>query len=236
MSQENRRRSSDNAGGTGTRITGGLLIISAVAAAGTIIGAMIADSDSRILFRYVAMASATLVFALAGLYAVRSDRSSSDVWRSRLGGSRATGVRDWVNETLAFNDFVGELRRELARSRRSDRPCSVLSIRPGSVDGFDDNTVQMFTLDRVSTILRATDLIAHAPAVPGVVALLPETGGEGAGIAAERLRRQTAEYRMRRGDSTTAPLNVDITAASYPDDGSDADRLLERLGLQITAE
>jgi hypothetical protein len=227
------RRSSDHTGGTGARLAGGLLIISALAAVGTTVGAVTADPDSRILFRYLAFASALMVFAMAGLYAVRGERGSSDVWRSRLGGRRATAPRDWINQTLAFEDFIEELRRELARARRNDRPCSVLSIRPGSVAGFDDRTVQMFTLDRVSTTFRETDLIAHAPTVPGVFVMLLETNGEGAGIAAERLRRQTADFQMRRGDSTASPLAVQVAAASYPDDGSDANTLLERLGVEL---
>ena len=231
--QAQRRRSSDHADETGARLIGGLLVISAVAAVGTIVGAVTADPNSRVLFRYLAFASALMVFATAGLYAVRSERGSSDVWRNRLGGGRAAAPRDWINQTLAFEDFAEELRRELARSRRNDRPCSILSIRPGSVAGFDDRTVQMFTLDRVSTTFRTTDLIAHAPVVPGVFVMLPETDGEGAGVAAERLRRQTADYQMRRGDNTASPLAVQVAAASYPDDGSDVDKLLERLGVEL---
>ncbi len=138
-------------------------------------------------------------------------------------GSLVGGVSDAVESALyglrarPLEQALPELRSELARSRRYDRPLSLLVIRPISFQGdLDDGTLGWLRLTSLlADGIRETDLLLQTSGKFVVVS--PETGESELAIVRHRL----AESMKRSG------LQADIGSASFPTDGTSLETLIE---------
>ena len=138
------------------------------------------------------------------------------------------------SQSLLFDGayFEKRLREEVARGRRYDRRFSVVFVSIDQLSAFaaahgsqqKDRALRQFGR-LLDATFRTADPVAHVGgSLFGV--LLPETVGESAAMAAEKLRGKTqAEpFATAEGDQP-ARLTVSIGLASYPGDGGTPDAL-----------
>ena len=161
-----------------------------------------------------------------------------------IGGLVVSHMRDRVNELVArltdaarTDPLTGLLNRraleelfdvELERSRRSERPLSVIV---GDLDGFKavndrlghqagDAALQTLA-EELGRWKRRIDMAARLGGEEFAL-LLPETDERGAFLVAERLRRAT----QRKFADGPHPLTISFGVATFPDHGDDADMVL----------
>ncbi len=129
--------------------------------------------------------------------------------------------------------FARILRSELWRSRRTQRPLSLLVIeftdenalrRQTQVSSGVDSSVWQ---DYAQTICRAVRGGDHVGLLPGgsLCVLLAETAPEAAKVARERLVK-LIEKDLQRSAAQGASVLVDTAIVSFPRDGKDLDELL----------
>lgn len=144
--------------------------------------------------------------------------------------ARFEHAMDRVTGLWRYADFRQRLLEEMERAGRHQTSLSLLRI---DVDGFgainrqighraaDDLLADLSTIARAS--LRATDVAARIG--PDEIALiLPETGTEGARVAAENLRKRVEEQPFRAGDETLR-VTVSCGGTEVTPDYSDEDAL-----------
>jgi diguanylate cyclase (GGDEF)-like protein len=88
------------------------------------------------------------------------------------------------------------------------------------------NRLLQHSVDSVRAQLRSTDVLARYGG-DEFIALLPETGAQGAREVAERIRRSVETGGLRVRDCIV-PTTVSVGVASYPDDGVDIHLLLDK--------
>jgi GGDEF domain-containing protein len=119
-----------------------------------------------------------------------------------------------------------QLRRECTRARDCGQRLSVLVGSIELAPTADDRSSPAPALGTIANDLdkwtRRADSVAHLDASVFVV-LLPDTGRAGAALAAKRLARTIHRYL----DDQSRPGTVNFSHATYPDDGSDPDRLFD---------
>ncbi len=138
--------------------------------------------------------------------------------------ARHQADRDPVTGLLNHRAFHECLDREFNRARRAGRSFSVVMM---DLDGFKlfNDTYGHPTGDRVlrevtaliSGILRVSDLLGRYGG-DEFVALLPETGAEGAKSLAERIRHAIAEHGFAPSDGPAVPIRLSLGFATYPQD------------------
>jgi diguanylate cyclase (GGDEF)-like protein len=135
---------------------------------------------------------------------------------------------------------AGTLEYEIDRARRTERPLSLLAIRPDELDFLAAAGGEAFSrlidlLDEaIEATLRTIDVVSRAGAARFEV-VLPETGPEGARTVAERIRLRIDSTRPELSPGRPVGISVSIGVAVYPADGSDdvelaaaADRAMNR--------
>jgi len=139
----------------------------------------------------------------------------------------AWAVDPWADELPGATRLTaGTLDYEIERARRSDRPLTVLAIRPDDLDflaaaGEEQLTHLLDLLDEaIEATVRAIDVVAR-PAQARFQVVLPETGPEGARTVAERIRLQIDSTRPELAPGRPVGVSVSIGVASYPADGTD---------------
>ncbi|MEK6673066.1 MAG: sensor domain-containing diguanylate cyclase [Nitrospirota bacterium] len=129
--------------------------------------------------------------------------------------------------------FQERLEVEIARSKRFDHKLSLLMIDIDYFKKFNDNyghCVGDEVLRRVACLLaESTRNIDFAARYGGeeFVLILPETTNEGAILTAERIRGAIAKRKMSI-DGKDLSVTVSIGAASFPEDATDREMLIER--------
>ena len=122
--------------------------------------------------------------------------------------------------------FREQLRRECAQARDSGQRLSVLVGSVELTSPADDRTTPAPALGTIANDLdkwtRRADSVMHLDASV-VVVLLPDTGRAAAALAAKRLARTI----HRHLDDQSRPGTINFSHTTYPDDGSDPDRLLD---------
>lgn len=121
---------------------------------------------------------------------------------------------------------------ELARSRRFQRPVSVVILgldHLGEVNqayGDQAGDVALVAMaGMIANNVRAIDRVARYGG-EAFAAVLPETDLGGASVLGERLRRHIDDHPVRLGDGTLVPMTVSVGVAAYPTHAGHADQLL----------
>jgi diguanylate cyclase (GGDEF)-like protein/putative nucleotidyltransferase with HDIG domain len=145
-------------------------------------------------------------------------------------------------KTGLFNarHFAAELREELARSGRFDRPMSVIMadldlLRDinNSYGHLAGDAVLKGIADIFRTHLRPYDVPARFGGEEFAI-LLPETSSETALEIAERIRRAVAEH-LFEVETSSEPIRatVSLGVAGYPKEGADPNELIHQADLAV---
>ena len=145
----------------------------------------------------------------------------------------------YPNRTLELSSAGDRIQTELTRSRRYNRPLSVLIVKvmPGSKENYhgrlerlEADLFQRFTMAKVGQILngqaRQTDLIMRDAAGRFVI-LCPETGSEDCTKLADRVRKGVEED---LGDEVRWGI------ASFPEETLEFDDLLQKARQRVEGE
>lgn len=139
---------------------------------------------------------------------------------------------DELTGTLNRRAFLSMVSRTHSLSQRFGRKYSVIMIDSDSLkktnDEFGheagDELLKTMTR-RIQDELRQSDLMSRYGGDEFVV-LLPDTDGEGAELTAERIRERIAGTPLLIGKARV-PISASMGVATYPDCGSDFDRVFE---------
>jgi diguanylate cyclase (GGDEF)-like protein len=123
-----------------------------------------------------------------------------------------------VRERATLRPKPGTLEYEVERSRRNERPLSVLAIRADEHEPAGPAPPELLDLieEAITGTMRAVDVIVRTGQSRFEV-VLPETDAEGARTLAERIRLRIDSTRPE----PDAGISVSIGVACYPADGSD---------------
>ncbi len=143
-----------------------------------------------------------------------------------------SAVTDGLTGLYNHAYFVGALRREIQRSRRSGLKLSLVMFdldnfkRVNDTKGhLEGDKVLVKSAALVTESLREIDLAARYGGEEFAV-ILPDTPRTGGFVAAERIRARIAEhFRKRRG---SGPVTASGGVATFPDDADDAEQLVRR--------
>ena len=146
----------------------------------------------------------------------------------------AIGGRDALTGLAADRAFRVALAGELRRARRYGHPVAIAIF---DLDGFAALNARVGDLvgDRLlreaamilGNKIRDIDVAAR-PGEDELAVLLPQTDRNGAFLVAERFRRELeAHFRKREAVGRPANLTISGGVAAHPDDGSDAETLIE---------
>jgi diguanylate cyclase (GGDEF)-like protein/putative nucleotidyltransferase with HDIG domain len=145
-------------------------------------------------------------------------------------------------KTGLFNarHFAAELREELARAARFERPMAVIMTDLDLLRDINNtyghlagDAVLKGIADIFRTQLRHYDVPARFGGEEFAI-LLPETSAEVAFEIAERIRRAVAETRFEV-ETSTEPIRATISVgvAAFPKDGTDANELIHQADLAV---
>ncbi|HZN54053.1 MAG TPA: diguanylate cyclase [Candidatus Polarisedimenticolaceae bacterium] len=147
----------------------------------------------------------------------------------------ATGGRDPLTGLAGDRAFRVALAGELRRARRYGHPVAIAIF---DLDGFaalNDRVGELVSdrlLREAAMILgnKIRDIdVAARPGEDELAVLLPQTDRNGAFLVAERFRREIeSHFRKREAAGRPAGLTVSGGVAAHPDDGADAESLIER--------
>ena len=205
----------------------------AFGAAVVLVGALVA-----VQFGYAAaLAGAIAAVSAAGIVASSTLLVLRERTRSRLLERSVAALReqvqgslerDWLTGLITADEFWKALRREINRSRRYGRECSIL-VADVDLDAFlgssphaenvDPSYLARHLADLVKASLRESDTIARRSGVFGVKALLPETPAGGARIVASRLQQKMDENPIALLDGKRVALALKTVVVTYPSDG-----------------
>src|SRR5215216_1264253 len=145
-------------------------------------------------------------------------------------------------KTGLFNarHFAAELREELARANRFDRPMSVIMADLDLLRDINNSYGHLAgdaVLNGIADVFRKQLRPYDVPARFGgeeFAILLPETAPEAALEIAERIRRAVAEH-LFEVETSSEPIRATISlgVAGYPKDGSDPNELIHQADLAV---
>jgi len=145
-------------------------------------------------------------------------------------------------KTGLFNarHFAAELREELARANRFDRPMSVIMADLDLLRDINNSYGHLAgdaVLNGIADVFRKQLRPYDVPARFGgeeFAILLPETAPEHALEIAERIRRAVAEH-LFEVETSSEPIRATISlgVAGYPKDGSDPNELIHQADLAV---
>jgi diguanylate cyclase (GGDEF)-like protein len=148
--------------------------------------------------------------------------------------SEADPAKDRLTGLTSNKAFHTAVQHELRRARRYRQKAAVVLF---DIDDFAkiNDRVGSLVADRLlreaaillSNKIRDIDLAAR-PGEDELALLLPETGGNGALLVAERFRSEAEQFFGRReSGGSQIDLTISAGAASYPEDAKTAEDLLE---------
>ncbi len=203
-------------------------------------GLAISEDQQAVFFALAGFSVATL--AAVTLITQGETRSVERGYRESLnavmGQFAQLSTKDWLTGLLVPSQFRAAVETEISRSRRYGRPCTVMYLDPdlarvpalvGGTGRSLAEALQLFVANTMAPILRTTDMLGRREGVFGLAALLPETDGDGAAVAADRVRGEFQRAAMELPANGPVEVPVRVTAAAYPDDAADANGLLQLL-------
>ena len=144
-----------------------------------------------------------------------------DALSSTLNRERALARTDYLTGLANARSFFESASQELDRSRRYQRPISVMYIDLDDFKMINDerghvagDEVLRLTGQALRRNMRSTDLLGRLGGDEFAI-LLPETGFEGAGKAADKVREALREELVRQGWSLTISMGV-LTCEGAP--------------------
>ncbi|MBJ6751302.1 GGDEF domain-containing response regulator [Geomonas anaerohicana] len=148
---------------------------------------------------------------------------------------KEVAVRDGLTSLYNHRYFQEAFAQEVARSKRFDKRCSLIFFDVDNFKHYNDthghpegDRLLKGLAQIVISHSRACDVAARYGGEEFVL-LLPETGKEGAVKAAEEMRARVAEHPFAgRETQPLGRVTVSVGVASFPEDGSEAQALLER--------
>ncbi|UPU34520.1 diguanylate cyclase [Geomonas paludis] len=143
-------------------------------------------------------------------------------------------VRDGLTALYNHRYFQEAFAQEVARSKRFGKRCSLIFFDVDNFKHYNDthghpegDRLLKGLAQIVMSHSRACDIAARYGGEEFVL-LLPETGKEGAVTAAEEMRARVAEHPFAgRETQPLGRVTVSVGVASFPEDGSEAQALLE---------
>ena len=151
-------------------------------------------------------------------------------------------ARDWLTGLLNEAEFAGAVKMELSRSSRHGHRASLAIIEPDKasigeiqqIDGGMEASAR-YIADALTVVLRESDVLASRSNGSGIIALLPETDGAGASVAAQRIRSRFERSSLILPDGSEASIPVNVAFATYPQDGRDANELMNYVASLVDA-
>ena len=142
-------------------------------------------------------------------------------------------ITDELTGLNNYRYFQQRLDEEVERSRRYHNDVSLLMIDADNFKGFNDSyghvagDVALANIGRLlRDAVREVDVVARYGGEEFAV-ILPETGGAGAFVAAEKIRESIAAFEFLDADGNRGPrLSVSIGLASFPEHAEDKGALL----------
>jgi hypothetical protein len=138
---------------------------------------------------------------------------------------------NWLDLVIDHQEMLRHVSLEIDRSRRFDRTFTVIAVAPDlkilSESGVDPSSesemtaLRLFIQEVVVRQLRTTDIISNSVMPTVTLALLPETDGDGASIAVERIREALVTSELTVGAGGKAVMEVAVIAVNYPADVRD---------------
>ncbi|OGP32042.1 MAG: hypothetical protein A2073_01275 [Deltaproteobacteria bacterium GWC2_42_11] len=138
-------------------------------------------------------------------------------------------ILDNMTGTYTYNYFYEELRKEMKRASRSNRPLAILIASIGHIKEYNsvyghlagDAAIKAIS-EIVRSSLRDTDTASRYAARFAV--LFPDTGSDGAKKVAERICSDLNESSVFKDKQPSLTLRIGI--ASFPENGEDEDTLV----------
>jgi diguanylate cyclase (GGDEF)-like protein len=147
---------------------------------------------------------------------------------------REMAVRDGLTGLHDHRYFQDALATELARGKRHGRVFSLLFLDVDFFKRYNDANGHLagdMVLKMLASIFRADQRATSTVARYGgeeFVLLLPETGKEGAMLVAENIRKKVCNHTFPGEEKQPeGKLTVSIGVATFPEDGTDRDALIE---------
>jgi len=147
--------------------------------------------------------------------------------------TRRLAVTDGLTDLFNHREFQRRLEDEVKRCARYARCCSLLMIDIDHFKHFNDtygHPVGDQVLRRVAGILQENTREMDAPARYGgeeFVVILPETEGEYAAVAAERIRKAIAGTPFCQSEGREGlAITVSVGVAAYPEDAATREELI----------
>ncbi|MBU5612712.1 diguanylate cyclase [Geomonas azotofigens] len=148
---------------------------------------------------------------------------------------KEVAVRDGLTSLYNHRYFQEAFAQEVARSKRFDKRCSLIFFDVDNFKHYNDthghpegDRLLKGLAQIVMSHSRACDVAARYGGEEFVL-LLPETGKEGAVKAAEEMRARVAAHPFAgRESQPLGRVTVSVGVASFPEDGGEAQALLER--------
>lgn len=142
-------------------------------------------------------------------------------------------TKDGLTKLYINRHFMTLLENEMRRCSRYKHHMSLIML---DIDDFKliNDTLGHLTGDQVLrevssqilTTIRKIDVAARYGGEEFVI-LLPETTKQGAGIIAERLRKNVENLRVRTNENKIAATTISIGISQFPDDAATAEELIE---------
>ncbi|NOY54111.1 MAG: diguanylate cyclase [Deltaproteobacteria bacterium] len=147
--------------------------------------------------------------------------------------TRRLAITDGLTGLFNHREFQRRMEEEVRRCGRYGRCCSLLMLDIDHFKHFNDtygHPVGDQVLSELAGILRKSTREMDAPARYGgeeFVVILPETEGEKAEIAAERIRKAIEGMKISPpGGGTVLRITVSIGVAAYPEDAETREELI----------
>jgi diguanylate cyclase (GGDEF)-like protein len=165
---------------------------------------------------------------------------SSDTRRA-MAQIKALSETDELTGTLNRRAFLAMATRTHSLSQRFGRRYSIIMIDSDSLKKINDihghetgDELLKAMVQRTQGELRQSDLLSRYGGDEFVV-LLPDTDSEGAKLTAERIRQRIASMPLNtpNGNVEEAAISASIGVATYPDNGSEFDRVFEAADLAM---
>ncbi|MEM0985769.1 MAG: PleD family two-component system response regulator [Pseudomonadota bacterium] len=149
-----------------------------------------------------------------------------EIMRRRVDRGLELSVIDQLTGLHNRRYMVAQLQKWLQRSSMGDEPVSLIALDIDHFKRVNDtwghpagDSVLQEIADRLTTHVRPRDIVCR-PGGEEFIVILPETGGDLACVAAERLRQAVAEAPFEV-DPSEAPIDVTISAGVSTTTGQD---------------
>ena len=142
-------------------------------------------------------------------------------------------TKDGLTKLYINRHFMTLLENEVRRCSRYKHNMSVIMLDIDDFKLINDNCGHLVgdqilreVSNQILTTVRKIDVAARYGGEEFVI-LLPETTKEGAGIIAERLRKNIANLRVNTNDDKVVTTTVSMGISQFPNDGTTAEEMIE---------